>query len=47
MKPETIQAADGMQLSMRVYDPDRAEHEAKLWPRMAEWLGVLARPAAS
>jgi predicted alpha/beta hydrolase len=29
------------------FGPFRSEHEAKLWPRMAEWLGALARPIAS
>ncbi|MCM2252017.1 MAG: alpha/beta fold hydrolase [Ramlibacter sp.] len=29
------------------FGPFRAEHQAQLWPRMAQWLGGLARPGAA
>ena len=29
------------------FGPFRSEHEARLWPRMAEWIGALARPKAA
>jgi len=29
------------------FGPFRREHEAKLWPRMAEWLGGLSAPKAA
>jgi predicted alpha/beta hydrolase len=29
------------------FGPFRAEHEADLWPRMAQWLGALAAPEAA
>lgn len=28
------------------FGPFRSEHEARLWPQMAEWIGALARPKA-
>lgn len=29
------------------FGPFRSEHEAGLWPQMAEWIGALARPKAA
>ena len=29
------------------FGPFRSEHEAKLWPRMASWLGALSAPRAA
>ncbi len=48
--PRQVQRIAPAELSVRRighFGPFRAEHETKLWPRMAEWLRTLGTPAAA
>jgi predicted alpha/beta hydrolase len=48
--PREVQRIAPAELAVRRighFGPFRAEHEHKLWPRMADWLHRLAAPAAA